>query len=154
MAANGEIVIVRRRTLLFGLLVVALVFGAAWLLWPRMAISCENAAKIKQGMTLAEVETLLGGGERLDTTGPTEPDTDHHRPDAEQVAAERYEASLVSLEDSRRSQMGSSMRTWASDRVAIFVVFDATERVAAFAVHPLRRAPESLLAMLRRWLHL
>jgi hypothetical protein len=38
--------------------------------------------------------------------------------------------------------------------VAIFVVFDADERVIDVAVQLLRRAPESLPDILRRWLHL
>jgi hypothetical protein len=60
----------RRRLLLFGLLAALLVLGAgAWVVWPRMAITPENAAKIKQGMTLAEVESILGGAARDESTG-------------------------------------------------------------------------------------
>jgi hypothetical protein len=53
----------RRRPLLIALPVaLVLVGGAAWAFWPRTsAITRENAAKITIGMTLAEVETLLGG---------------------------------------------------------------------------------------------
>jgi hypothetical protein len=39
--------------------VVALV--ASWLLWPRTAITRENADRIQEGMTLANVEAILGG---------------------------------------------------------------------------------------------
>jgi hypothetical protein len=52
----------RRRVLLFGLLAGLLALGAGvWLLWPRTAITRENAAKIRDGMTLTEVEAILGG---------------------------------------------------------------------------------------------
>lgn len=52
-----------------GLLVLAIGVG---LLWPRTAITRENAAKIEPGMTLAEVEAKLGGPARDETTGPVE----------------------------------------------------------------------------------
>ena len=56
----------RRRLMLFGLLAGLLALGAGgWLLWPRTsAITRENAAKIKAGMSLAEVEAILGGPAR------------------------------------------------------------------------------------------
>jgi hypothetical protein len=52
----------RRRFLFLSLAaaVVALAIGV-WLLWPRTAITRENAEKIRLGMTLAEVEAILGG---------------------------------------------------------------------------------------------
>ena len=128
-----------------------------WLLWPRPSITRENAAKIGIGMTLGEVEALLGGPERIETTGPLEGDADDNGddgPDAERLASERFLVALTHTTRSRRSRMGSSRRTWGSDRVAIFVVFDADERVIDFAARPLRRAPESPLDMLRRWLRL
>ena len=63
----------RRRVLLLGLLATAVgVAAAAWLLWPRTAITRENAAKVREGMTLAEVEAILGGPARDETTGPVE----------------------------------------------------------------------------------
>lgn len=138
----------RRRIVLFGLLIMALAGGAV--VWglkpPDTAITRDNAAKINKGMMLAEIEMLLGGGERLENTGPTEADTDHHGPAPAQIADQSL---LENLEPSRSDR---PIRTWASDRVAIVVVFDANERVAEFAVHPLR--PASLVAMLRRWLRL
>ena len=56
----------RRRLLLFGLLAGLLALGTGvWLLWPRpSAITSENAAKIQVGMTLAEVEVILGARAR------------------------------------------------------------------------------------------
>jgi hypothetical protein len=54
-----------RRLVLLGLpaaFMVALL--AAWLLSPRTAITRANAEKIRKGMTLAEVEAILGGPAR------------------------------------------------------------------------------------------
>ena len=56
----------RRRVLLLGSVAsfVGLVAGV-WAILPRpSAINRENAAKIKEGMTLAEVEAILGGRAR------------------------------------------------------------------------------------------
>jgi len=74
----------RRRLLLFGLLagLITLAVGG-WMLWPRpSAITSENAAKIQVGMTLAEVEVILGAQARRElppgglvtTIGPVVPD--------------------------------------------------------------------------------
>src|SRR4051812_9676536 len=51
--------------------VAAVAVGLAvgvWVLWPHTEITPENAAKIRKGMTLAEVEAILGGPARCDTT--------------------------------------------------------------------------------------
>src|SRR4051812_18163811 len=62
----------RRRWLLLGMVVAAAVLAAGlWLIQPpRSAINGENAAKIRRGMTLAEVEAILGGPPRADSTCP------------------------------------------------------------------------------------
>jgi hypothetical protein len=56
----------RRRLLVFSLIATLVGLGVgAWALWPqRTAITRENAAKIQKGMTLAEVEAILGGTAR------------------------------------------------------------------------------------------
>jgi hypothetical protein len=61
----------RRHLLLSGFLAtVAGVGVAAGLLWPRpSAITRENAARIKRGMSVAEVESILAGPERDETGG-------------------------------------------------------------------------------------
>ena len=56
----------RRRVLLLGSVaaLAAMAFGA-WVTWPRpSAITDENSVKIQTGMTLAEVEAILGGPPR------------------------------------------------------------------------------------------
>ena len=51
-----------RRLLLLALpAALVAVLLAAWLLWARTAITRENAERIRVGMTLAEVEAILGG---------------------------------------------------------------------------------------------
>jgi hypothetical protein len=79
---------VARSRLLFVLLAGCGVFGmlAAWLLWPRTEITRENAAKIQHGMTLADVELILGGPPRsegnsgvfLAMSGPAPMDWESH----------------------------------------------------------------------------
>ncbi len=61
---------IRRRVLLFAVVAVVVALSGAWLLWPRppSAITIENAKKITIGMTLSEVETIMGGSERSEQT--------------------------------------------------------------------------------------
>src|SRR5437868_999234 len=61
----------RRRLLLLALPVALVLLGVgAWVLWPRTAITVENGDRIREGMTRAEVESILGGPERIEATGP------------------------------------------------------------------------------------
>jgi hypothetical protein len=62
----------RRRVLMLAFpAAVVLLAVVVWLFWlqPPSAITRENAAKIKDGMRLAEVEAILGGPARDDRTG-------------------------------------------------------------------------------------
>src|SRR6266478_2347267 len=59
-----------RRLLLLALATVAVLVAGVCLLWPQSAITRENAEMIWEGMTLAEVEAILGGPARDETTGP------------------------------------------------------------------------------------
>jgi len=50
----------RRRMLLLGVLAIAVVLAVGvWRLWPQTAITLENYERINDGMTRAEVETIL-----------------------------------------------------------------------------------------------
>jgi hypothetical protein len=141
-----------RRLLLFGLpagLMVTLV--AAWLLWPRTAITRENAARIQPGMTLAEVEAILGGAARSDTTGPVNLDPAATSDALEQAwflekVVRVWEDALDRQDDTPRSLW------WKSNNVAIRVRFDPQGRVSECLAFPMRRVDEAPLAMLRRWL--
>ena len=98
-----------RRLLLFALLAGLLVLGVGvWLLWPRTAITRENAGKIQVGMTLAEVEAIFGesgaatprGQARPGTTGPALP--------------------------------GYCWREWGSGSFLVFVWFDEHDRAVSY----------------------
>ncbi len=126
----------RRRLLVFGLLASLLVLGVrGWVLWPRMAtaITRESAARIQENMTLAEVEALLGGPARDETTGPLED---------------------LGMGDPLGNRGVVVFRTWKSDLVSIWAGFDEDNRVTGRIIVYTRRAPENLLDMFRRWLRL
>jgi hypothetical protein len=131
----------RRRLLVFGLLAGLLALGiGAWLLSPRTTvITRENAANLRAGMSLAEVEEILGP-ERDDSTGPTE---------GEWLAPEAW-----MLVGGHTSEIGVVWHSWSSDSVLVLVELDAEGRVARIDILPFRRAQESPLAMLRHWLRL
>ena len=60
----------RRRRVVVGLLALTLAgLALGWWLWPRSAINRQNAASIAVGIGRKEVETLLGGPERDDSSG-------------------------------------------------------------------------------------
>jgi hypothetical protein len=127
-----------RRRLLFSLpagLAVALV--TAWLFWPRTAITEENAAKVQVGMTLAEVEAVLGGPARDESTGPLTTD----------IALRQVALRQVMLDDSLSG-------LWTSNHVMVCINFGADRQVTQMSWFPVRRAQESLLDHLRRWLGL
>lgn len=59
----------KRRLLAFGVPLALILLGlSAWVVWPqeRSAITRVNVAKIQLGMTLAEVESILGGPARME----------------------------------------------------------------------------------------
>jgi hypothetical protein len=61
----------RRRLLVFALLAALVLIGVStWALWPeeQSAITRENSEKIRVGMTLAEVQTILGGPPRMEAS--------------------------------------------------------------------------------------
>ena len=132
----------RRRLLVIGLPFVLMVLGL-WMLWPRSStITRENAGRIQKGMTLAEVEALLGGPARDDSTGPVVRDNDDPRRDPIVWPAHLFNP------NSRLPVQ------WQSDEVTITVAFNPEAQVTGSGFLPLRRADESLLDKIRRWLRL
>jgi hypothetical protein len=118
----------RRRLLLVAVVstAVVLVVGlTAWLLWPRTAITRENAARIQVGMTVAEVEEILGGPARDET--PKRP-------------------LVVKIQNVHPD------REWNSDQVSIWLHLDAEGRVRECRAIPV--PPKAPLNRLRRWLGL
>ena len=137
----------RRRVLLLGSVAVAAVLAVAvWVVWPTAtAITADNAARIKEGMTSAEVEAILGGPARDETTGPVEriEPPEFAPPDSRGVAWR------ITIADLR-----PDLQRWESDQARVWVHYDLEGRVNDCQVFPVRRAPESALAALRRWLGL
>ena len=129
----------RRRLLFFGLLATLTGLGVGgWLLWPRTAITRENARRIQVGMTLAAVELILGGAARDDSTGPVEMES----------------SEIVELAPISDLDLDGGRHDWKSDHVLVEVVFDRNRQVAEVSVIPMRRSDESPLDRLRRWLGL
>lgn len=120
----------RRRLLVFGLFAGLLALGGGiWLLWPQESpseINQDNAARIQTGMTLAEVEAILGGPARREGNGPISP--------------------------TRLWNRGAKL--WRSNHATIWVEFAADERVIELTWVPARYQNVSLLDSLRRWLRL
>lgn len=131
----------RPRRFLF-LSLTATVVGLAvgmWALWPRTAITRENAAKIREGMTLADVEAILGGPARDEASGPVALD----------------EGAIIPDWMVRNTiELG---HWWQSNEVTVTACVDAEQpegRVTKLVVWPQHRVYESPLAMVRRWLGL
>jgi hypothetical protein len=141
----------RRRYLLLGLLTACVVLGVSlWLLWPRSAINEDNYARIEVGMALDEVEAILGGPARDESTGPL---VSRARTDDDDMGWFDVEFFQFSY-DWRVPLESRSPRHWRSDRLLIRVEVDPQGRVAAKDSLAVRRMDESPLAMLRRWLGL
>ncbi len=138
-----------RRLLLLGLAAVLAVLGVAVSVWllPRSAINRENYRKIRDGMSLAQVEAILGGPERDESIGVH----------AGLLTQDGSEISKGWERERRRdfdvAVFGSApppAKRWTSDTVIICVGLDTEGRVwYRDAVH-LRRLPECPVRMLQR----
>lgn len=126
-----------RRCLLFALLtalVVAVVL--ATMARPRPpAITRDAEARIQAGMTRDELEAMLGGPARDDSTGPTELDPDG-RP---QVLGHPAPLNMTPISE------------WISDEVMIRVAFDASGRAEWISTCPLRRAYPGIQPTVEHW---
>jgi hypothetical protein len=116
----------RRLVSMAALVSVATIAVGVWLSWPRTAITRENAERIQPGMTLAEVEAILGGPARDE--GPEQ-------------------RSAVSIQSVRPD------REWNSAQVSVWVFLDVEGRVRECRAIPVPPAPGPL-ERLRRWLGL
>jgi len=132
-------------------LAVVLALGA-WVFWPRSAITRENAEKIAEGMTRADVEAILGGPARDETTGPVVLDR-YDDPDVVEQRAALYEHLLVeSLRNQAAGVRFPQPAEWHSNQVSILVHFNREGCVTDCTSMPRRSKDESPLDMLRRWL--
>jgi hypothetical protein len=131
---------------------VALAVGA-WLLWPRTAITRENAAKIHKGMTRAEVKAILGGPPRDESSGPVDLDEpDDGIPDL--IRDARLRQWIDGALRAHFDPEGGERAAWQSNQVAVYIWWDAAGTVESCDCFPMRRAPEGPLEVLRRWLGL
>jgi hypothetical protein len=119
----------RRRVLVLAVVsaAVALAIGA-WLLWPRTAITWENARKVRPGMALDEVEAILGGPPRFDATGQVSYCLD---------GIEGFDPAAPRPPE------------WISDEVLVMVYLDANHRVQRCVPVPVQR--EGVFEIVRRW---
>lgn len=108
----------RQRLLLLGLVTGSLVLGAGfWVLWPRpSAITVENAEKIRTGMSLADVEILLGGPPRNETTGPLDCKSDRRH----------------WVERNAHYLPNDAKMTWSSNTASVCVSVNASGEITQF----------------------
>jgi hypothetical protein len=136
----------RRRWLLFGLPAMLVLLGvAAVLLWsPATVITPENAEKIENGMTLAEVEQVLGGSPRNESGMPDNFINDAFvMADAEELKTGRLRPGPRPFEDKR----------WASPGYVVVVQFDDSDRVVRHTVFTFS-VDRTVLDKLLRWMGL
>jgi hypothetical protein len=123
----------RRRVLLLGSVAVVAALAVAVWVWPRpSAITVENAERIQNGMTRAEVEAILGG-------------------------PARWEASSDAVTTARHGHARPSEppdHQWVSDYAVVWVFFDDDGLVLGTMSRAVFPTDESLLDRFRRWLRL
>src|SRR5262249_34589183 len=125
-------IVTRRRRWLLGLLAVLVLAAGLLLLWPRpSAVTEENYGLIRLGMTLAEVETLLGGP------------AGHHRVLIKRIVQTRDDIDVPRLAE-------GPYRQWIDMRHMIGVQFDADDRVIGKDLGDVE--PESLWRQPLVWL--
>jgi hypothetical protein len=125
----------------------------AWQLWPRTAITRENAEQIQPGMTLTEVEAILGGPARDEYGGPLVADSTPE--EAEGEFARLFANPGGDVDPFRRPLCPSDAPTQligASSRAVVQVHLDGAGRVVSCNFLAVRAA--NPLDHVRRWLRL
>jgi hypothetical protein len=123
----------RKRLLIAAGLSAVLAVSALVVVWfgsPRDRISEANYARIREGMTLHEVETVLGGPEGSYTSEGND-----------------WAMEMALL----KAPVGHTRRTWMGDDGGIRIEFDEQERVVTQEWCPRR---ESFFARVRGWMRL
>jgi hypothetical protein len=123
------------------------------LLWPRTAITPENAAKVREGMTREEVEAILGGPERDEYGGPLLADSTPE--EAQGEFARLFANPGGDGEPFRRPLCPSNAPTrliGASSRAVVQVHLDGAARVVSCEFLAVRGV--NPLDHVRRWLRL
>jgi hypothetical protein len=146
---------------LAGIVMVGVAAFCLWLYSTCTAITEDSAVRIRAGMTLAEVETILGGPARDESTGPLVADLtfvgDDRRNDAREPIDPIEFCTSVRRElvDGGRGE-GSlpAAGFWLSNRAMIRVDFGASGRVERARWLPARRDYGDTLDRFRAWLGL
>lgn len=132
----------RRRLLLFGVPVAFVVLGVRiGLALPRTAITQENAAKIQLGMTLAEVEAILGTGTETMPGGGVW--------FTHQVNPAQPNARVVYWGGGQRL-----IEVWFDDQLVVYRRDWVMSDIPAEAFGPRCAPPPTFFDKLRRWLRL
>ena len=135
----------KRLRWLLGLTLLAVAGTAvfAYLLYPRSAINRENFEKIREGMTLAEVEAILGGEQRDESTGFL------------MTIGEKEDGILIpAMVGPMTISSRDRIQVWANDYAVIRMDFGWDGRIRSSQFWAVRPAEESLIGLLRRWLRL
>lgn len=129
----------RRRFVVYCLPATVAFLVGLWVTWPRSAITKDNADRLRNGMTLEQVEAVLGGHARDETSGRVVQDL----PDGSEAPV--FHSTLNAI---------PGIRHWVSDRWMIRVDFDLDDHVISWSATPVHRENAAALEMLRRLLHL
>jgi hypothetical protein len=128
---KGFLTMTPRRLLLLALPSVIVLLGiVGWLLWPAQAtttITRENAERIENGMAIEQVEKILGGPARDETTGPT------------RIFCATVPENVTSY-------------WWMTDQLFVVACCDNDARVVYCECRPAHRVHEGFFEMLRRML--
>jgi hypothetical protein len=127
-------------------LALAGVIGGVAILWPRSAITRRNYERIHIGMPLAEVDHVLGGPSRDESSGPLWSD---------ESAGESVDWALLTFRV--KYSMGGPPpphQEWLTDQLIVLVELDEDDRVAFCNAIEVHRVNGGFLDILRRWLRL
>jgi hypothetical protein len=131
--------------------IVAACLGV-YLLLPRTHINHENYEKIQIGMSLAEVEQILGGPARDESSGPlraTDRGDDRHVNPEARVTAFKASFIFFSFDD---NPPAPESQIWITDWLMVRADLDSEGRVNSRSCLRVRPAVENRLGVLRRWL--
>jgi hypothetical protein len=134
----------RRRVLLLGSVAVVAALVVTWWALPRpSAIHQENAAKVKEGMTLAEVEAILGGPPRDESTMGILRDA---------VTLDDAIQAKSRIDGPRQGtgKPDGSIHRWASDAAYIRIIGNTAGGVWTVDWVPVRLESDGILDALRR----
>jgi hypothetical protein len=104
-------------------------------------------------MTLSEVEAIVGGPARDETTGPVHAATVSHAIDVE--AADALKAAELDLgSELSRARFKRGYHVWQSDQVIVVARMNDEGRLHTYTIVPVCRDYERPLDHIRRWLRL